>query len=59
MNRRATFSQADVTRALKAHVAAGIPVARTEVTPDGRIVVFTVHDGAATGEPNDWDRVAS
>jgi hypothetical protein len=34
-----TFKQSDVTKAVKAVVAAGIEVARVEVGPDGRIVV--------------------
>jgi hypothetical protein len=36
-----TFRQGDVTKAVKAVIAAGIEVARVEVGPDGRIVVVT------------------
>jgi hypothetical protein len=34
-----TFQQADVTRAVKAVVAAGVQVGRVEVDKDGKIVV--------------------
>src|SRR3546814_1502480 len=34
-----TFRQTDVTRAIKAALAAGVPVARIEVAPDGKIVI--------------------
>jgi hypothetical protein len=34
-----TFKQGDITKAVKAVVAAGIEVARVEVDKDGRIVV--------------------
>lgn len=36
---RATFKQADLTRAVKAARAAGLDVARTEIGPDGKIVL--------------------
>jgi hypothetical protein len=54
-----TFKQSDVTRAVKAVVAAGVEVARVEIDRDGRIVVVA---GQATargngGEVNEWDRV--
>ena len=35
-----TFRQADVTRAIKAAVAAGVEIERVEVDKDGRIVVI-------------------
>jgi hypothetical protein len=54
------FTEAEVTRATKAVVKAGVPVARVEVSPDGRIIVITgkpeqEHDPAT--EINEWDAV--
>jgi hypothetical protein len=34
-----TFKQLDVTRALKAAIAAGVEVVRVEITQDGRIAM--------------------
>jgi hypothetical protein len=53
-----TFKQSDVTKAVKAVVAAGVDVARVEVGKDGRIVVIA-------GKPSpdkekgggEWDRI--
>lgn len=53
-NRRATITQAELARVLKAHRDAGISVVRTEVLPSGTVRVFTINDGAEDG-PNDWD----
>ncbi|HEY1860484.1 MAG TPA: hypothetical protein VGG61_09035 [Gemmataceae bacterium] len=48
------FKQTDVTRAVKAVVAAGVEVARVEVDKDGRIVVIA---GKPESNPasNPWD----
>jgi len=57
MSRRpCTFRQRDVTKAVRAVVAAGTPVARVEIDPAGRIVIVA---GSALGEsmPNEWDGV--
>jgi hypothetical protein len=35
-----TFTQSDVTKAIKAAVRAGLPVARVEISPEGRIIVI-------------------
>lgn len=43
---RTRFTQADVTRAAKGAVAAGLPISRTEIMPDGRIVIY--HDAPVT-----------
>jgi hypothetical protein len=47
----ATFKQADVVRAWRAARADGKEVVRTEIGPDGRIVL--VHKADATLEPAD------
>jgi hypothetical protein len=47
----ATFKQADLVRAVKAALAAGLVVERTEITRDGRIVL--VHKADAAVEPAD------
>ena len=49
---RATFRQADVVRAVKAVQAAGLAVARTEILPDGKIVL--VHNSEVKA-PNAYD----
>jgi hypothetical protein len=59
MPRRAcTFKQTDVTKAVKAVVAAGVEVARVEVDKNGRIVVVAgkvAQDAASAGDKNEWD----
>ncbi|GEM_PF-1021941 len=42
MAARATFRQSDMARAYRAAADAGTPVSRTEILPDGRIVIY--HD---------------
>ena len=39
MTKRPTFRQRDVTRAIRAAAAAGMGIARVEVSGDGRIVL--------------------
>jgi hypothetical protein len=56
-----TFRQRDVTKAVKAVVAAGMTVAVVKVQPDGTIVVSVGESdknaASADGEVNEWDRV--
>jgi hypothetical protein len=60
-----TFRQQDVTRAVKAVLAAGVGIARVEVDRAGKITITTASakgatDGGASsagGEENEWDRV--
>jgi hypothetical protein len=53
-----TFRQQDVTRAIRAVIAAGVDIAQIEVAKDGTIVIVTTAVGPKTGaEANEWDRV--
>jgi hypothetical protein len=55
-----TFKQGDVKKAIKAAMAAGLPVARVEVSLDGRIVVIAGEPEAGQNsktETNEWDSV--
>jgi hypothetical protein len=55
-----TFKQSDVTKAIRATVKAGIAVNRVEIDKDGKIIIVTTAEDAATGqkaEKNEWDGV--
>jgi hypothetical protein len=58
--RQAAFCQSDVTKALKAVIAAGLRVAGVKVSAQGDIEVVTgderVHDSPPQGG-NEWDRI--
>jgi hypothetical protein len=47
----ATFRQSDVVRAVKAVQGCGLAVVRTEIAPDGRIVL--IHADGADRKPDD------
>lgn len=47
----ATFKQADLVRAVKAVRACGLDVVKTEIGPDGRIIIH--HNDSGTTEPED------
>ena len=54
-----TFRQSDVTKAVKAVVAAGVAVGRVEISP-GKIVVIAGGPHLDQDEPpdsNEWDSV--
>jgi hypothetical protein len=64
--RPATFRQSDLTRALKAALAAGIGVARVEIDPNGKIAVIAGEPSyinaseqlnGDAGKQNPWDEV--
>jgi len=56
--RPSAFRQGDVTRTVKAVIAAGLRVVGVKVGADGKIEVVTTEDGE--NQPsggNEWDRV--
>jgi hypothetical protein len=56
-----TFRQGDVTRAVKAVIAAGVDVQRVEVDKAGKIIVVTAGKNEnpvpVDAEANEWDRI--
>jgi hypothetical protein len=55
-----TFRQRDVTRAIKAVVAAGVDIGRirVEITRAGSIIVTSaISDFGESGEENEWDQI--
>jgi hypothetical protein len=54
--RRALITQADLTRCIKAAVAAGLPVASVDIRPDGSVRLFTIPPQDDDG-PNPCDRL--
>ncbi len=48
-------TQATIKRILAGAEAAGLPVVRFEVTPEGNVIVFTSGEGATDEGPNEWD----
>jgi len=62
----ATFRQSDITRAIRAARAAGVDIARVEVTNAGTIVIIPAAAATTAGaaaqngesaETNEWDRL--
>jgi hypothetical protein len=56
-----TFRQADVTRAVKAVVAAGVGIARVEIDKAGTIRIITQsseQNGQGREEVNEWDSIS-
>jgi hypothetical protein len=56
MRGTSTFKKSDVTRAIKAALAAGVELMRVEVGKDGRIILFPGKPLEAM-EVNEWDAV--
>jgi hypothetical protein len=57
--RRLAFTKRDVTRAIAAHMAAGLSVQRVEIDPSGRIIIVTGQQEPAVSitTENEWDSV--
>ncbi|MCT8989010.1 hypothetical protein NYR54_01700 [Chelativorans sp. SCAU2101] len=54
-NRPAPFTQADVTRAIKGALAAGVQVREVIATAEGVRIILTGNDNARKGD--DWDDI--
>jgi hypothetical protein len=61
MREKCRIRQSEITRTLKATLAAGVEVDRVEIEKDGRVVVIIckqrVVEIVADGEQNPWDQV--
>ncbi|BAB54741.1 hypothetical protein [Mesorhizobium japonicum] len=58
--RAASFKQADLSRAIKAMVAAGLEIGPVKIDPSGSIIILPAKKGAATDkseDDNEWDDV--
>ena len=55
---KATFKQADLTRALRAVEKAGRDLVRAEIARDGRIVLVFKNGEEVLVERNEWDEMA-
>ncbi len=53
MAKRVAFTQHDLTRAVRACINGGLGVSRTEIAPDGRIVLFHETTAAPAATPYD------
>jgi hypothetical protein len=55
--RPSAFRQGDLTRAVKAVIAAGLRVAGVKVSAEGHIEVVTAEETDSRGRENEWDRL--
>ncbi|QZP07810.1 hypothetical protein [Caenibius sp. WL] len=53
MTAHVRFKQADVKRAAAGTIAAGLPIAKIEIDPNGKIVIITGSPKSAS-EVNEW-----
>jgi len=54
---KASVTQATIKRAVQGVLAAGLPVERVEIDPDGKVIVFAENgSGAPKAGANDWDK---
>jgi hypothetical protein len=54
-----TFKQRDITRVLKAAVAAGHKVTRVEIAKDGNLFFVLNNEKPPTSPVDDWDKALS
>lgn len=54
-NRRASFTQSDLTKVLKAYRDAGLPVPQIVIEPE-RMTVSPVSDATRSPDANPWDQ---
>jgi hypothetical protein len=52
---RCAFRQGDVTKAIRAVIAAGLPVACAKISADGEIVVIPGKPSDPDPDHNEWD----
>ena len=57
MNTRATFKQADLTRAIKSYLAAGLDVGAARIERDGTITILTKDSSASRARGPDPDEL--
>jgi hypothetical protein len=55
--RPSAFRQSDLTKAVKAVVAAGLLVAGVKIDPQGAIEITTNEETSAPSGANEWDRL--
>lgn len=55
MAARPTFRQADLVRAIRASRKGGLEIARTEIGPDGRIILFHAAAAAEAAPASPFD----
>lgn len=56
MSAVAKFTQADVKRAVKGALDAGMRIGGIEIDPNGKIVVLAANGSAIKSKANGWDR---
>jgi deoxycytidylate deaminase len=52
---KARITQSELTRYLKAYQDAGIPIARSEISRDGKVIIYTASPKDQE-EENPWDQ---
>ena len=56
MSAAARFKEADITRAMKGAIKAGMRIGRVEIDPNGKIVILS-ESVAPPVDPNPWDNI--